>query len=103
MVNMCKNQAMVVFTHPDRHRVAVLVRHGLMPMELGLVHQMFGKAAAADGEPLYEVVTCALRPGSVRTHADFPIHVAHGPEALAEADTVVVPASHEPDETETDG
>ena len=33
--------------------------------------------------PLYEVVTCALTPGAVRTDADFPIHVAHGPEALA--------------------
>jgi transcriptional regulator GlxA family with amidase domain len=86
-----------------RHRVAVLVRDGLMPMELGIVHQLFGQARAADGTRLYDVVTCALAPGPVRTDADFPIHVAHGPEALGEADTVVVPASHEPDETETAG
>jgi transcriptional regulator GlxA family with amidase domain len=31
----------------------------------------------------------------VETDADFAIHVAHGPEALATADTVIVPASYE--------
>ncbi|MBB5154109.1 transcriptional regulator GlxA family with amidase domain [Saccharopolyspora phatthalungensis] len=84
-------------------RVAVLVRHGVMPMELGLVHQLFRRACSPAGKPLYEVVTCTLVPGEVRTDADFPIHVTHGPEALAEADTVIVPASHECDETETAG
>ncbi|MBO8192948.1 helix-turn-helix domain-containing protein [Streptomyces oryzae] len=92
-----------VFSHPGRHRVAVLIRHGVIPMELGLVHQVFGRAATPEGEPLYEVVTCAVEPGPVRTDADFPIHVTHGPETLAEADTVVVPATHELDETETEG
>ncbi|MFC4001187.1 GlxA family transcriptional regulator [Prauserella oleivorans] len=87
----------------DSHRVAVLVRHGVMPLELGLVHQLFGTARSAAGEPLYDVVTCALEPGAVRTDADFPIHVAHGPEALARAGTVVIPATHEPDDTETEG
>ncbi|MCX2970985.1 MULTISPECIES: GlxA family transcriptional regulator [Streptomyces] len=86
-----------------RHRVAVFVRHGLMPMELGLVHQLFGAARSAGGERLYEVVTCAPEPGPVRTDADFPVHVAHGSEALATADTVVVPATHEDDETVTEG
>ena len=86
-----------------RHRVAVFVRHGLMPMELGLVHQLFGQACADGGEPLYDVTTCALAPGQVRTDADFPIVVEHGPEALAAADTVVVLASHESDDTETSG
>ncbi|WP_326689663.1 helix-turn-helix domain-containing protein [Streptomyces sp. NBC_01795] len=97
------NATAPVFTHPGRHRVAVLVRHGVVPMELGLIHQMFGRAASSGGEPLYEVVTCAVEPGPVRTDADFPIHVAHGAQALAEADTVLIPATHEPDETETAG
>ncbi len=34
-------------------------------------------------------------PGAVGTDADFAILVEHGPEALATADTVVVPASYE--------
>ncbi|GAB2912262.1 GlxA family transcriptional regulator [Streptomyces mayteni] len=83
----------------DRHKVAVLVRPGVMPMELGLVHQIFGYARSATGESLYELATCAPAPGPVRTDADFSIHVPHGPEVLAEADTVLVPATHAPDET----
>ncbi|WP_425471986.1 GlxA family transcriptional regulator [Streptomyces piniterrae] len=76
-----------------RHRVAVLVRHGLLPIEVGIVHRIFGEARSASGEWLYEVVTCALEPGEVRTDADFTLNVAHGAEALEEADTVVLPAS----------
>lgn len=103
MANMRKNRAMTAFTHDSRHRVAVLVRHGLMPMELGIVHQLFGAAVSAAGEPLYEVLTCTSTPGEVRTDVDFSITVTRGPQILAEADTVIVPATHEPDETETCG
>ncbi|WP_246090492.1 GlxA family transcriptional regulator [Nonomuraea deserti] len=87
-----------VFSHPARHRVAVLARQMTLPIELGIVHQVFGQAragASADGEPLYEVVTCALRAGRVRTDGDFTVNVEHGPEALAEADTVIVISSYE--------
>ncbi len=67
-----------------------------------MVHRLFGSARSPTGEPLYEVVTCALEPGEVRTDADFSIHVPHGPDALREADTLIVPASeedYEPDPT----
>ncbi|WP_240649248.1 helix-turn-helix domain-containing protein [Streptomyces sp. Z26] len=89
---------MSVFRHPGRHRVAVLVRHGLLPLELGIPHRVLGQARSAAGEPLYSVATCSPTPGAVRTDADFTVDVPHGPEALAEADTVLVPASHGPDE-----
>ncbi|MEU5687524.1 AraC family transcriptional regulator [Streptomyces venezuelae] len=86
------------------HRVAVLVRDGVLPMELGLVHQLFGAARDPAGERLYEVRTCALSgPGLIRTDADFPVGAQHGPEALEWADTVIVPASHEEDESLTPG
>ncbi|MFD9891177.1 GlxA family transcriptional regulator [Amycolatopsis sp. NPDC059027] len=91
---------MAVFTHPGRHRVAVLVRQGMLVMELGIVHRLFRQARSADGEPLYEVVTCTPEPGQVRTDSDITITVEQGPEALAEADTVIIPASrveYEPD------
>ncbi|OZM70843.1 AraC family transcriptional regulator [Amycolatopsis antarctica] len=84
------------------HLVAVLVRHGVLPMELGLVHQLFGGAVSAGGSPLYEVVTCAPEAGAIRTDADFTVTVEHGPEALDRAGTVVVPASHEDDERRRD-
>lgn len=66
-------------------------------MELGLVHQLFG-VAAADGRRLYEVLTCGASAGLVRTEADFPIYAPHGIEVAASADTLIVPASHEQDE-----
>ncbi|WP_326712806.1 helix-turn-helix domain-containing protein [Streptomyces sp. NBC_01474] len=84
--------------HSGRRTVAVLVRDGVLPMELGLIHQLFGTARSAAGEPLYDVRTCAPRPGRIRTDADFPIYAEHGLEAVAAADTVLVPASHETDE-----
>lgn len=79
-----------------RHRVVVLALDGLLPFELGIPQRIFGKARDAAGRPLYEIVTCSIRPpGPVETDADFAILVPNGPEALATADTVVVPASYE--------
>ncbi|MFF8674516.1 GlxA family transcriptional regulator [Streptomyces sp. NPDC015242] len=78
------------------HRVVVLALDGLLPFELGIPHRIFGRPKDACGRPLYEVLTCSVRPpGPVETDADFAIHVPHGPEALATADTVIVPASYE--------
>jgi len=74
-----------------------------MPMELGIVHQTFGTARSTEGERLYDVVTCAPTPGEVHTDADFTIRVCDGPQALADADTVIVPASHAADQTESTG
>ncbi|MGW6454962.1 GlxA family transcriptional regulator [Streptomyces sp. NPDC055078] len=77
------------------HRVVTLVRPGLLPMELGIVHRMFGTAVGEDGRPLYAVSTCTPEPGELTTEADFTVTVAHGPEALERADTVLVPAAAE--------
>ncbi|MFI1165833.1 GlxA family transcriptional regulator [Streptomyces sp. NPDC020801] len=78
------------------HRVVVLALDGLLPFELGIPHRIFGRPRDAQGRPLYEVVTCSVRPpGPVETDADFAVHVPHGPDALATADTVIVPASYE--------
>jgi len=75
------------------HRIAVLARPGVLPMELSLVHELF----RATGDR-YQVITCALAPGLVRVSADFSILVEHGPEMLATADTVIVPAAYDPDD-----
>ncbi|MFD0418110.1 GlxA family transcriptional regulator [Streptomyces sp. NPDC127108] len=81
---------------PRRHRVVVLALDGVIPFELGIPQRIFGRARDAAGELLYEVVTCSARPpGPVRTDADYAILVERGPEALAEADTLVVSASYE--------
>ncbi|MFC3994309.1 GlxA family transcriptional regulator [Nocardiopsis sediminis] len=85
------------------HRVAVFVMNGVIPFELGIPARIFGVARGSDGRRLYEVRTCAALPGPVRTDSDFAVEVPHGPEALAEADTVVVPASHELGTAYTEG
>ncbi|WP_405615333.1 GlxA family transcriptional regulator [Streptomyces sp. NBC_00076] len=78
------------------HRVVVLALDGLLPFELGIPHRIFGRTKNAERRRLYEIVTCSIRPpGPVETDADFAIQVAHGPEILATADTVVIPASYE--------
>ncbi|MBP2403439.1 Carnitine catabolism transcriptional activator [Streptomyces netropsis] len=76
------------------HRVVVLALDGVIPFELSIPFRIFGRARTTAHEPLYEIVTAALAPGPVRTDADFSITVDQGPEALAEADTVVIPASY---------
>ncbi|NEA48936.1 helix-turn-helix domain-containing protein [Streptomyces sp. SID10815] len=68
-------------------RVVVLAMDGVYPFELGIPSRILG---AADGR--YEVLTCSVDGRPVRTSTDFTIGVAHGPEALATADTVVVAA-----------
>ncbi|MEV0317062.1 GlxA family transcriptional regulator [Streptomyces sp. NPDC050658] len=78
------------------HRVVVLALDGVIPFELGIPQRIFGRARDSEGTHLYEVVTASIRPpGPVRTDADFAIVVENGPEVLATADTVVVPASYE--------
>ncbi|MFF5440801.1 GlxA family transcriptional regulator [Streptomyces achromogenes] len=78
------------------HRVAVLALDGLLPFELGIPHRIFGRPRDAHRRLLYEVFTCSARPpGRVETDADFTLHVPHGPQALATADTVIIPASYE--------
>ncbi|MEV6872892.1 helix-turn-helix domain-containing protein [Amycolatopsis sp. NPDC051128] len=68
------------------HRVVVLALDEVYPFELGIPQRVFG---TADGR--YEVVTCTVDGGPVRTAADFAIVADSGPEALAAADTVVIP------------
>jgi len=68
------------------HRVVVLALDGVYPFELGIPQRVFG---TADGH--YEVITCTVDGGPVRTSADFAIVADSGPEALATADTVVIP------------
>ncbi|EPJ39788.1 putative HTH-type transcriptional regulator CdhR [Streptomyces afghaniensis 772] len=65
--------------------MVVLALDGVYPFELGIPSRILG---AADGR--YEVLTCSVDGGPVRTNADFGVTVEHGPEALATADTVVI-------------
>jgi transcriptional regulator GlxA family with amidase domain len=66
----------------------VIALDGVYPFELSIPHRVFSSAGGR-----YEVVTCSVDGRPVPTNADFAISVQHGPDALAAADTVVVPPS----------
>ncbi|KOU22836.1 AraC family transcriptional regulator [Streptomyces sp. WM6372] len=76
------------------HRVAVLALEGVAPFELGMPSRVFGNAHAEDGGGLYEVTVCTADGQPVTSDAGFTIGVTAGPEALAAADTVIVPPTH---------
>ncbi|MEU2625610.1 helix-turn-helix domain-containing protein [Kitasatospora sp. NPDC007106] len=78
-----------------QHRVAVLALDRAIAFELAIPARIFESARGPDGVPLYRVATCTVDGGPVATSTDFRVAVDHGPELLAEADTVVVPAQQD--------
>src|SRR5258708_4540132 len=77
-----------------RHRVVVLALDGVIPFDLGIPARLFGGALDAARKPLYEVVTGGLEAGPVTTAEDYSLYMAHGAEALAGADPVIVPPAY---------
>ncbi|MGI5222880.1 GlxA family transcriptional regulator [Nocardia sp. CA-290969] len=81
---------------PRRHRVAVLLLEPVVGFDATIPPLVFGQAADETGNPLYDVVTCALRPGPVRSTSGYSIVAEAGIDALAAADTVIVPGTKYP-------
>jgi transcriptional regulator GlxA family with amidase domain len=74
--------------HRPMHRVVALALPEVVAFDLSIPAQMFGRWH----EPApYSFEVCAPVPGSVPTTTGYSIHASRGLEALAEADTVVVP------------
>ena len=69
------------------HRIAVLALDAVVPLDLAIPAQVFGELPQTP----YEFVVCAEAAGPVRTSAGFEVVAQAGPEALATADTVLVP------------
>lgn len=78
------------------HRVAVLLLPPVVGFDAAIPPLLFSNATDADGNALYEVVTCALTPGPVAATTGFAVLPAAGPEALETADTVVIPGTRYP-------
>ncbi|OIK28515.1 AraC family transcriptional regulator [Streptomyces malaysiense] len=74
--------------------MAVLALPGVPPFELGIPSRVFGSVQDAGGRPLYEVTVCTADGAPVPSDAGFTVQPAAGPEALAAADTVIVPPTH---------
>jgi len=71
------------------HTVAVLALDGVVPFDLSVPIETFGRAGLPDGRPAYRVLVCA--PAPEVDAGTFVLRAGHGLEALARADTVVVP------------
>lgn len=73
--------------------VAVLAFEGISPFHLSVPCLVLGdRCGSSAGLPRYDVVVCAERPGALPTQAGFAIHVEHGLDAMAGADTVILPS-----------
>ena len=76
------------------HRVAVLALEPVVGFDLTIPSTVFRYATRADETPLYDVRVCGLEVAPIRTSIGFSILPDHGPEALAEADTVIIPGTY---------
>ncbi|WP_232376550.1 GlxA family transcriptional regulator [Amycolatopsis aidingensis] len=74
------------------HRVVVLAISEVVGYDLHIPPQLF-RAAERDGEPLYEVRVCGVDDQPVRVSTGYTAVLDHGPEVLAEADTVIIPGT----------
>jgi transcriptional regulator GlxA family with amidase domain len=73
------------------HLVVALALPSVVAFDLSVPAQVFGRY-----EGPYAFEACAERPGRVPTTTGFSVHVDRGLEALADADTVIVPGFDPP-------
>ncbi|MBX9398033.1 helix-turn-helix domain-containing protein [Streptomyces sp. TRM72054] len=79
------------------HTVAVLALDGVIPFDLSAPIDAFGWARLPDGREAYRVRVCSER-GEVSAGA-FTVRAPYGIEALADADTIILPGVADPPET----
>lgn len=75
------------------HRVVVLAIPPVIGYDLTIPPQVLGEARGPHGEPLYDVDVVTVDGGPVLASRGYGIAPSAGPEALAAADTVVVPGT----------
>ncbi|MEM5298081.1 helix-turn-helix domain-containing protein [Burkholderia sp. JPY481] len=82
-----------------RHVVAVVAFDRISPFHLSVPCVVFGEDRRGGGVPAFDFRVCAAETGALATTAGFSIAVTHGLEALADAQTIIVPSWRDPDET----
>lgn len=76
------------------HVVVVVAFDGVVPFDLALPTDLFGRVKLANGEKAYEVMVAGVTP-TIDAGA-FTIRTQHTLEALDRADTVVIPGVSDP-------
>jgi transcriptional regulator GlxA family with amidase domain len=81
---------------PVVHTVAVLALDGVIPFDLATPIEVFTRTRLPDGRPAYRVLVCG--PGPEVSAGLLGLRLEHGLDALAGADTVVLPgrSAHDP-------
>ncbi|MGF6608322.1 transcriptional regulator GlxA family with amidase domain [Paraburkholderia sp. WSM4175] len=82
-----------------RHVVAVVAFDRISPFHLSVPCVVFGEDRRGGGVPDFDFRVCAAETGALATTAGFSIEVIHGLEALADAQTIIVPSWRDPAET----
>ena len=77
------------------HTIAVLALPGVVPFDLATPIDTFGRARLPDGRKAYRVRVCAPEAREPVPSETFAITAPHGLDALAAADTIVVPGCDE--------
>jgi transcriptional regulator GlxA family with amidase domain len=76
------------------HTVTVLALDGVVPFDLSVPCEVFGRTRLRDGRPAYRVRVCG--PRRVLDAGSFEVRVRHGLRELVRADTVIVPGVANP-------
>lgn len=79
------------------HHVAILAYDGLCTFEFGCAIELFALERPELGVDWYRYTVCAATPGPLRAMGGLTVHVAHGLDVLAQADTIVIPGWHDVD------
>ena len=79
---------------PAMHEIAVLAMHGVIPFDLAIPCEVFGRVRIASGDAGYRVRVCGEGP-EVRAGA-FGIRPPWGLDAIAGADTLILPGVDDP-------
>jgi AraC family transcriptional activator FtrA len=78
------------------HHVAIVAYDGLCTFEFGCAIELFALERPELGVRWYSHTVCAIEPGPLRAMGGLTVHVPHGLDALAQADTIVIPGWHDP-------
>ena len=78
---------------PAPHRVVVLAIPPVIGYDLTIPPQVLGEARDADGVPLYDVAVVTVDGGPVTATRGYTLGPSAGVEALATAQTVIVPGT----------
>lgn len=78
------------------HAITVVAFDRISPFHLSTPCVVFGDRHP--GVPAFDFTVCAAEPGPLTTTAGFSLVVPHGLEALAQADTIIVPSWRNPAE-----